>query len=79
MEIRERKRDYKNITEKLQKIKKVLKEKVTKVRLIIWKKKEKIIRAIKYTRRKKDIKKTKKQFIVNVKKIERRNPRKENK
>ena len=79
MEIRERKRDYKNITEKLQKIKKVLKEKVTKIRLISWEKKEKIIKTIKYKRRKKDIKKTKEQFIVNVKKIERRNLRKENK
>ena len=79
MEIRERKRDYKNITEKLQKIKKVLKEKVTKIRLISWEKKEKTIRTIEYTRRKESIKKTKKQFIVNVKKIERRNQRKENK
>ena len=79
MEIRERKRDYKNITEKLQKIKKVLKEKVPKIRLISWKKKEKTIRTIEYTRRKESIKKTKKQFIVNVKKIESRNLRKENK
>ena len=79
MEIRERKRDYKNITEKLQKIKKVLKEKVPKIRLISWEKKKKTIRTIEYTRRKESIKKTKKQFIVNVKKIERRNQRKENK
>ena len=50
-----------------------------KIRPISWEKKEKIIRAIKYTRRKENIKKTKKQFIVNVKKIERRNQRKENK
>lgn len=50
-----------------------------KIRPISWEKKEKIIRTIKYTRRKESIKKTKEQFIVNVKKIERRNLRKENK
>ena len=50
-----------------------------KIRPISWEKKEKIIRAIKYTRRKESIKKTKEQFIVNVKKIESRNLRKENK
>ena len=79
MEIRERISDYKKYYIKVTKDKRGTKGKGAKIRLISWEKKEKTIRTIEYTRRKESIKKTKKQFIVNVKKLKRRNQRKENK